>query len=330
MTADLFYADQNWNDIGIFSDSSYLDCDINSGEYDFELTVHDDIDGLLTVGNRIYVPNTEYGGIIQKLLPSDTDGVSVYGGKTWRGLLLKEVIEPPSGSDYKVVSGDINTVLASLFSSKFGNVFQFNSSAGKSISNFQIDRYITGVDFVIDVEEKTGYRIDIKYDSFIQKVKIGFVPVTDYSDSIEISEDYNIKYSFTHNAAGYNHIIGAGKGDLKDRAIVHYYADANGNISGTKTFTGLDERTYFYDYSSAESTSELRTATKKKLKELISGDKLEFDPKEFDLVVYPGDIIGGSKNGIKTSAPVESSVVKLSGGELTVEHKLKQKGKDET
>ena len=83
----------------------------------------------------------------------------------------------------------------------------------------------------------------------------------------------------------YNHVIVGGIGELKDRVIVHRYADASGNISTTQTFTGADERAYFYDLNTAEQ-ADAEEAAEEWLANAqgadtttveVTGESLEFD-----------------------------------------------------
>ncbi len=76
-------------------------------ENDFQLTVHEP-DASLEAGAFVYVDGTEYGGIIDSTGSSLDDGVPTvaYEGRTWHGLLASRIIQPPSGQDYRTVSGD--------------------------------------------------------------------------------------------------------------------------------------------------------------------------------------------------------------------------------
>ena len=68
----------------------------------------------LTFSSLIYIPGTEYGGIIGEVLTDTTLDYVELKGLSWRGRLAKKIIEPPAGSDYKVVSGELHTVMKSL------------------------------------------------------------------------------------------------------------------------------------------------------------------------------------------------------------------------
>lgn len=98
----------------------------------------------MTYGNLVYVPDTEYGGIIGSVLTDTTLDYVELKGYTWRGRMNTKVISPPSGSNYKTVSGELNTVLKKLIEPEFGGLYVVSSAdTGVSVSNYQFDRYCT-------------------------------------------------------------------------------------------------------------------------------------------------------------------------------------------
>ena len=60
---------------------------------------------------------------------------------------------------------------------------------------------------------------------------------------------------------GINHLICLGLGELKNRTVIHLYADANGVISRTQTQFGSDEVTNVYDYAGAETENLIKSGT---------------------------------------------------------------------
>ena len=53
----------------------------------------------IKIGDRIYTPGTEFGGIIKNISSATNTGNIFLKGFTWRGYLDKRIIIPPSGSD---------------------------------------------------------------------------------------------------------------------------------------------------------------------------------------------------------------------------------------
>ena len=124
-----------------------------------------------------------------------------------------------------------------------------------------------------------------------------------------------------------NHLVCLGSGELENRTVVHLYADAVGNISQTKTFTGLDEYEAVFDYPSAESTEELIKSGTEELKALWSQNELSisFDP-EADLYDV-GDIVGAYDNitKIAVSAEIVKKIVTIQNGQTNISYEVGEK-----
>ena len=87
-------------------------------------------------------------------------------------------------------------------------------------------------------------------------------------------------------------------------AEVHFFADAEGNVSQTQTLFGVDERAAKYDYTNADAET-LAEEGRKKLEELQNEDTCDADVAEgysYDV----GDVVGAydAETGIFVSAPV--------------------------
>ena len=101
----------------------------------------------LTFSSLIYILGTEYGGIIGEVLTDTTLDYVELKGLSWRGRLAKKIIEPPAGSDYKTVSGELHTVMKSLIEPEFDGLFVVSAEdTGVTVSNYQFDRYCTLLD----------------------------------------------------------------------------------------------------------------------------------------------------------------------------------------
>ena len=148
----------------------------------------------MTFGNMVYIPDTEFGGIIGKVLTSTTLDYVELKGYTWRGRLEQKIISPPAGSDYKIVSGELNAVLKSLIEPEYDGLFIVSSKdTGISVNNYQFDRYCTLLDGVTKMLKSKGCRLDIQHrreQGVPGYVLIRAVPIEDYSDQIELSKDW--------------------------------------------------------------------------------------------------------------------------------------------
>ena len=116
-------------------DTNDFECDINLNFWDKKK---------LNYGYMIYIPDTEYGGIIGDMKTITKQNAIKMTGDTWRGMLGKKIIEPPSGKDYLTVSGELNSILRNLIDGRFDGLFLVPQvDTGVIIQNFQFDRYCT-------------------------------------------------------------------------------------------------------------------------------------------------------------------------------------------
>lgn len=197
----------------------------------------------MTYGNLVYVPDTEYGGIIGSVLTDTTLDYVELKGYTWRGRMNTKVISPPSGSNYKTVSGELNTVLKKLIEPEFGGLYVVSSAdTGVSVSNYQFDRYCTLLDGITKMLQTVGYRMDIRHkreQGVPGYVLVSAVPIVDYSDVIELSKDSGLNYTMEDKRDGVNHLIVTGKGEMQDRNVFHLYVWPSGAIKRHSTIKDL-------------------------------------------------------------------------------------------
>ena len=196
------------------------------------------------------------------------------------------------------------------------------SESGINVVNYQFDRYISLLDGIMKMLATKNARLKIKYvqgePGAAGHVEVGAVEVQDLSETDEYSQDTKVRFTTTEINNGINHLICLGAGELKDRQVVHLYADAD----GTKTFTGLDERTATYDYSNAESIDELIKGGTDRLKELISYQSFEMQIDQ--TVADIGDIVGGREytTGFVIKQQITQKILTANNGGWSVEFKV--------
>ena len=302
-------------------------------EYDFE--IGDEENSFLITCNRsewetvpekarIYIPGTEYGGIYKRLESNTKDNSVSVGGYTWRGLLQNKVIQPPSGADYATDSGEINAIIARRVQAALPGLFVGSAvSTGVSV-NYQYTRYCTLYNGLKDMLKSVGYKMRIAYDQTLCKVVVDAVPIVDYSAQIEYSSDMNANYSMVLDKMGINHLICLGLGELKDRTVIHLYADVNGVISRTQTQFGSDEVTNVYDYAGAETENLIKSGTDQLISN-ISHNSFAIDLESTQDVAI-GDIVGSRDyiTGMTMTAPVTTKIVTWQNGFETTEYKLSE------
>lgn len=266
---DLIYTNADLVDQGVLQDCM-LDLAFGADENDFELEVP--AEGVtLEAGALLYIEGTEYGGMVDGMRYTSADGVKRYTGRTWHGILNSKVIQPDAGADYYTVSGDANAVLAVVLQrlSLSALFVAADGSSGLSVS-YQFNRYCGGYDGLRAMLDSVGGKLRMEVLG-TGRVRLSAVPVTRYVKENEWDSD-RMTIDATQLWHPVNHLICLGKGDLRQRQVVHLYADANGDLSTTQTSTGLAERVAVYDYANAESLESLTANGMAKLAEYQAGD----------------------------------------------------------
>ncbi len=314
---DLICADENGVPFHAVSDC-VLDCAWGSGENDFELTLYDGT--VLPDRGLVYVDGTEVGGIVDHMKDELSDGVSVvtYSGRSWHGMLAGKVLQPDSGQDYLKVSGPVNQVLSNLLARiGLADVFKVRADSTKTIPTFQFDRYCTAYDGIRRMLAANDLKL--MFQEVDGTIWMYAQPIVDHNDTVDSDL---VDFSITKDYRRTNHMIGLGKGDLRNRLVVHYYADGSGKVSDTRTFDGRDEIAAVYDYSSAEK-DELDKQTKKQLQDLQGAGAVDVTVHD-GLSLDVGDRVAGRDHvtGLTVTAIVLKKIVKLSGGLLSVSYEV--------
>lgn len=274
-------------------------------------------------GSIWYVENTEYGGIVDDVKIDTKKNTVYYSGRAFRGILEKKIIEPESGQDYYIVSGDANRILEQLIE-KVGLSDLFivpTDDAGIKISNNQFERY---TDMYAGVQKMLS-SVNAKLVCIATeetKVQIRANQIEDLSEKYEYSDDYGMQVIFEQNRGGVNHLICLGGGELAERTVVHLYVDNYGNVGDTQYYKGVSEITEIYEYGNIESDEELRKQGIQKLNELKNRDSLtaQFDKLDVDI----GDIVGGKnrQTGVTMKEVISSEIVKIKNDRCTVTYKV--------
>lgn len=324
----LILADQNLRDIKPVMDAD-IDFAVGSDENDYEIKIRRDRwDKRYVYGNALYIKGTEFGGIIgRKKINTEQDTISLYG-RTWRGKLDKKVIRPPAGQDYRKVSGELNSVLNTLVTEQFNDYFVVSQAdTGVTVTNYQFDRYCTLLAGITKMLKSVGHKLHIEY---IQQergqpgyVEMSAVPIVDYSDTKELSQDSRLNFTFDETKNGVNHLVCLGKGELQDRQVIDLYVGQNGSIGTTQYYTGIQEVAEVYENTSAE-TEELEEKGREKLQELMNSTSFSMDVEALDMEVEIGDIIGGRDyvTGMYAAKPIAKKIYKVSGGTASLEYEI--------
>ncbi len=324
---DFIITDSDRRELGFIDQASYLDMDIG-GENDFELKIKlDDFSSDMYAPEYFLIcPDTEYGGILADPEVITGEKMIYFYGDTFRGLLHKKCIEPPKGQDYKTISGELNNCISQLVKEHFTDMFTVSAeNTGIKLSNYKFNRYVTLCEGLDSMLASVGYRLDIKIilgDKF--EVQLSAKPVTDYSDSIEFSQDGNIQFEIKKITNRYNYMICLGKGELKDRTVVYLHQNSKGKISRVSSIPkGDDIRVYIYDNNNSENEETLVADATKKFTELNGSDSQKITVND-NMGLELGDIVGGRDyiTGLSVAQPVTNKIVKYEKNRLSISYKI--------
>lgn len=271
---------------------------------------------------RIYIPDTEYGGIYKRLETDTKVGTISIGGFTWRGMMRNKVISPPSGQDHAYDTGDINTIINNRVTEAFGGLFTGAPACGvRLVDDYRYERYCTLYDGLTDMLKSVGHKMKIAYNITTKKVVVSAVPIIDHSESIEFSSDVSANYYMKSDKSGVNHLLCLGSGQLADRIVVHLYCDAKGNISQKQTFKGTDEIVEVYDYAGADRAQLIQSGTEQ-LKSLRKTNQFSIDVDGLSLEI--GDVVGGKDyvSGMSMKASIVGKIHKSVDGHETTEYTI--------
>lgn len=293
-------------DLAFGSDENALKLEARAGEAPAE-------------GHLVFIDGTEYGGVVDEVAYEagrEASGTVLCRGRTWHGILAGKRLLPDSGSGYLAVSGKAGEVLASLIS-RMGLSGLFSAAVDDTAVSYTFDRFADGYGGLRALAEANGRKVSMR--RLGGKVELSLPPVVDYADKVD-SDLLDFTLTSVHRCV--NHLVCAGTGELENRAVVHFYADAAGNVSHTQSLFGVDEICALYDYSNADE-AKLEEEGGKKLREYQTRGSVEVDVHE-DIDVDVGDIISARDNahGRTVSATVVKKIVQVSRGVATYRYEV--------
>ena len=294
MERELIHADEHFNDINSIRRIKTYDAvaDLRAvSDYVLQMPAEEWLAYPVEIGHIIYMPDTEWGGYVTRVKTMG-DTVEV-GGALWRGLLRKNVISPPAGQAYRVVSGAAKTAITSLLGQHFGSLFSVVDGDAVSVSSqFRYQEIGAGIERML---ADAGARLDITQRD--PAVELSARRITDWSQTYEFSEDYGVLLTIERDITqDINHVVGLGSGELTERLVLEAWLLPDGTItydgSAPGRPTGMDERTYKLDYPNAESEEELRDSIAEALLESRRVYKTQMDLTGAQIVdLQLGDIV---------------------------------------
>jgi hypothetical protein len=330
-------ADKELMETGLLRNAN-IDFDLgDTNDFEMKLSVGESESyGLKAKESFLFSPGTEFGGRVEYIKTVTNSGEITWRGQCWRGLLEKSRITPQTGQDYRIVSGDAHTIFHVILpeGGDAGTFFRVpGESAGATFSAYKFDRYTSKLAGLTKMLLTKGYRLSIKAEhggsgqQFIVWVRA--VPIADYSDEIEYSQDSRITITIEADYMGINHLICLGRGDLAARQRIDLYVDKTGQIvTASPYYTGLDMRTDVYANNGVESLADLESGGRDRLMETMS--KRTMDLRVTDYPVEIGDIVGGRdrRTGITLTKPVTGMILRADGDKGDIEIKVEGGSED--
>lgn len=331
---DLIYMNANREDIGVLQDYT-LDLAFGEDENNFECQIQSD-NHCCEKGYMLYMEGTEYGGIVDGIGVDTGDNAVTYSGRTWHGILASKVIVPLMEGEtattvtlagtvnaYLILSGDAHDCIRYIID-RCGLSALFSVpdyASGINIKSYQFDRYIDAYKGLRKMLASVDVLLHFSFDGGM--VMLSTEPRKDYSKDEEFDSDL-IDFNMHKQENKVNHLICLGGGELENRLVRHLYVDAEGEISETQTFFGLDEYAEVYDYANVESEEELLKAGRERLKELHDTDSLKVDVDTEDDLYNVGDIVGAVDNitGIAVTAEIVKKIVTIKDGKTNISYEV--------
>lgn len=329
---DLIHANADRLEAGFVDDYIKYDAEISSdadlNKNQFVLTMDEAAwkNSGIKEGHFLYIPFSEFGGPIEYIKHSTKSAQITLTGPTWRGMLIRKIIEPPSGLAYLTISGmEANAAIASLVGDKFGDFFGFSDvNTEKNVSGSW--RYNVLLSGLVEALRASGLSLVCGYDNTIRRATLAARAISDYSGLVDLSQDYGIHLTSQQGGLeAYNHIIALGRGELSEREVVHLYRLDDGAITiNTIPNRGEKDLCATLDYPNAESTEELIKSAKKRLEECSPSRSVEMDTSETGLTLNLGDKVSARDRltGLVTVATVISKQLVLTSTSEKLETKV--------
>lgn len=305
--------------LGDVRELSDFELDLAFGIDENEFSLECDAAYAPTEGQFVFIDGCEYGGVVDKTTYKagrESSGPVTCKGRTWHGILAGKRLLPDSGSGYLSVSGKAGDALASLIE-RMGLSGLFSAASDDTSVRYTFDRFVDGYSGLKAMAKANGRKVAMRRKG--GKVEISLPPTVDYANKVD-SDLLDFTLTSVHRCV--NHLVCAGTGELEDRAVVHFYADAAGNVSHTQSLFGVDEISALYDYSNADE-EKLEEEGRKKLQEYQTQGNVEVEAHD-DIDVDVGDVISARDNahGRTVTATVAKKIVKVSRGVATYSYEV--------
>lgn len=307
---DLVYTNDSMSAVG-YLDFVGFDLSIGDSGNQVQVKLHSDQKTDLAQGSLVYVPESEYGGIVKSINSKiETDGQRYvyYSGPSWSGRLQERIVKPPSGQDHYTMDGEANDELNRLMEYlDLDYLFEAPDVDSGIELDIDIDRFADGYSALRKVATAYDCRLSMVYSNVSKKVVVQLTKRevhgnTSDSSPISVTVDKPV-----------NHLICAGQGELQDRVVIDLYIGADGSIQKTPYYTGADAIEALYENTSADA-DKLNEEGTKKLQDLQNVNQVNISVDDSSEDLYPlDDVISGIDpvTGIQASSTIAKKVVSV-------------------
>jgi len=322
---ELIHADEGRSELGYVRDLEGFDAEISArpdaseAGNSWRLDIGADLwqKRPINLGHFLYIPETEWGGPVEKISHNTRTGVISLSGCTWRGMLGRQVICPEDGKAYRMFEETPADKMArELITEALGELFSVPKQGAATVSaSYRFEPLLRGLQRTLN---SYGLALDLHYSSAARMVAVRIRPVIDYAGNIDLSQDYGMDMvTSAGSLMGYNHLIALGRGELTERTVLRLYRLDDGSITGERPdWAGtIKERAQVYDYSSAETEEELRKGAVARLQEYGQVTSLELDTEALEIPVKLGDIVGARDR-------VTGMILKMNSSGMTIEKRV--------
>lgn len=277
-------------------------------------------------GHHIYAAGTEWGGPVTMIRHQTAEGTITLQGPTWRGLLHQKRIIPPAGEGYLVFTNtDANAMIRQVVNSSFGSLITTtDADAGVLVSaSFRYQTMAQGLQKAL---HSVGMRLDVTFDQAMPGVVLSAQPVDDWTDIVEISQDYSVDFtSQIGNVELANHCLALGSGELADRMVLNVYrVGQNYYLNRPESLSEAEVRTVLLDYPNAEDEEDLLKNAVDRLQEAAPAQSITVDQLRIDVSAELGDMIPvrDRLTGLVAVSEISNKILSIQDGVTTVSVKV--------
>lgn len=332
MDLELIYADEGFREQCRINEFRQFDAVIGqsteAGDNDWMLELPVQVWQKLNVqtGQYIYIPESEWGGPVERVrYSSGDDSVRLYG-TCWRGLLARHAVCPPEGETHAVFADcDANDLLRALLGDWQSNVFCVNDGQSGVVCSGKV-RYDTLLEAAYSLIEAANGRLCVNFSQGMAQLRAE--KRRDRRDEVELSQEYESSIISEIKSDEYNHIIALGRGEMINRTVVERWLLPDGRVTddGEEAARLLGSiSTLIYDYPAAEDDSKLASDAKRKLLSHAGGSSMEITVNELLSDLELTDIVSVRDNvtGMTSALQVWEKNLNITADGAVIKHILK-------